>query len=128
MSSTSNAVLTADQVWMDGKLVPWAEANVHVMTHALHYGLGVFEGIRAYPQPDGSLAIFRLREHIRRFLDSAHIIMMKLPYDEEQLMALPQRRLPSAHRLHGRRRDGPGRAEPDPRRHHRVGMGQLPRR
>ncbi len=87
MSSTSNAVLTADQVWMDGKLVPWAEANVHVMTHALHYGLGVFEGIRAYPQADGSLAIFRLREHIRRFLDSAHIIMMKLPYDEEQLMA-----------------------------------------
>jgi branched-chain amino acid aminotransferase len=86
MSSTSNAVLTADQVWLDGKLVPWGDANVHVMTHALHYGLGVFEGIRAYPQADGTLAIFRLREHIRRFLDSAHIILLDLPYSEAQLM------------------------------------------
>jgi branched-chain amino acid aminotransferase len=86
MSSTSNAVLTADQVWMDGKLIPWADANVHVMTHALHYGLGVFEGIRAYPTGNGQLAIFRLREHIRRFLDSAHIIMLKLPFSEDQLV------------------------------------------
>ena len=86
MSSTSNAVLKADKVWMDGKLIPWSEANVHVMTHALHYGLGVFEGIRAYPTKDGRLAIFRLREHIRRFLDSAHIILLKIPYTEDQLM------------------------------------------
>jgi branched-chain amino acid aminotransferase len=86
MSSNANAVVTADQVWLDGKLVPWAEANVHVMTHALHYGLGVFEGIRAYPQPDGSLAIFRLRDHVQRFCDSAHIIMMKLPFTEDELV------------------------------------------
>ena len=73
MSSTSNAVLKADQVWMDGKLIPWESATVHVMTHALHYGLGVFEGIRAYRAKNGKLAIFRLREHIRRFLDSARL-------------------------------------------------------
>ncbi|MBL8912234.1 MAG: branched-chain amino acid transaminase [Archangium sp.] len=85
-ASTSNAVLKADKVWMDGKLVAWNEANVHVMTHALHYGLGVFEGIRAYRAKNGKLAIFRLREHIRRFLDSAHIIMLKIPYTEQQLM------------------------------------------
>jgi branched-chain amino acid aminotransferase len=86
MSSTGSEVLKADKVWMDGKLIPWAEANVHVMTHALHYGLGVFEGIRAYKTKDGRLAIFRLREHIRRFMDSAHIIMLNLPYTEEALM------------------------------------------
>jgi branched-chain amino acid aminotransferase len=86
MSSTSNAVLKADQVWMDGKLIPWESATVHVMTHALHYGLGVFEGIRAYRAKNGKLAIFRLREHIRRFLDSAHIILLKMPYTEDQLV------------------------------------------
>jgi branched-chain amino acid aminotransferase len=86
MSSTSNAVLKADKVWMDGKLVPWDAAQVHVMTHALHYGLGVFEGIRAYRAKNGRLAIFRLREHMRRFLDSAHIILLKIPYTEDQLV------------------------------------------
>ncbi len=85
-SSTSNAVVKADQVWMDGKLIPWGDATVHVMTHALHYGLGVFEGIRAYRAKNGKLAIFRLREHIRRFLDSAHIILLKMPYTEDQLV------------------------------------------
>ncbi len=84
--STSNALLKADKVWMDGKLIAWNEANVHVMTHALHYGLGVFEGIRAYRAANGKLAIFKLREHIRRFLDSAHIILLKIPYTEDQLM------------------------------------------
>ena len=71
---------------MDGKFVKWDEGNVHVMTHALHYGLGVFEGIRAYKTHDGRLAIFRLREHIRRLFDSAHICMLKMPYTEEQLV------------------------------------------
>ena len=85
MSSTSGSVLLADQVWMDGKLVKWADANVHVMTHALHYGLGVFEGIRAYKTVDGRLAVFRLREHMQRLLDSAHIVMLKLPYTLDQL-------------------------------------------
>ena len=86
MSSTSNAVLKADQVWMDGRLIPWESATVHVMTHALHYGLGVFEGIRAYRAQNGKLAIFRLREHVRRFLDSAHIILLDMPYTEDQLV------------------------------------------
>ncbi|MGV3621127.1 MAG: branched-chain amino acid transaminase [Archangium sp.] len=86
MSATANSVVKAEKVWMDGKLVSWNEANVHVMTHALHYGLGVFEGIRAYRAENGKLAIFKLREHIRRFLDSAHIIMLKIPYTEDQLM------------------------------------------
>ncbi len=85
MSSTANSVLRADKVWMDGRLIKWDDANIHVMTHALHYGLGVFEGIRAYETKDGRLAIFRLREHIRRFLDSAHIILLKIPYTEQEL-------------------------------------------
>jgi branched-chain amino acid aminotransferase len=84
-TSVSNAVLRADKVWMDGRLIKWDDANVHVMTHALHYGLGVFEGIRAYETKDGRLAVFRLREHIRRFLDSAHIILLKIPYTEQEL-------------------------------------------
>ncbi|MFZ5469365.1 MAG: branched-chain amino acid transaminase [Myxococcota bacterium] len=85
MSSTSNKVLVADKVWLDGKLVKWEEGQVPIMTHALHYGLGVFEGIRAYKTKDGRLAVYRLREHVRRLLDSAHIVMLKLPYTEEQL-------------------------------------------
>ncbi len=83
MSSTSSKVLVADKIWLDGKFINWDEGNVHIMTHALHYGLGVFEGIRAYKTHDGRLAVFRLQEHIRRFFDSAHICMLKLPYTEE---------------------------------------------
>jgi branched-chain amino acid aminotransferase len=86
MSSTSNSVLRSEKVWMDGRLIKWDEAQVHVMTHALHYGLGVFEGIRAYKTKDGRLAIFRLREHIRRLLDSAHICLLKMPFTEDELM------------------------------------------
>jgi branched-chain amino acid aminotransferase len=85
MSSTSSQVLRADKIWLDGKFIKWDEGQVHVMTHALHYGLGVFEGIRAYKQHDGKLAVFRLREHVRRFVESAHIILLKLPYSEEEL-------------------------------------------
>lgn len=85
MSSTSSNVLRSDQIWLDGKLITWEEGHVHVMTHALHYGLGVFEGIRAYRTHDGRLAVFRLREHIERLLDSAHIVLMKIPYTAEQL-------------------------------------------
>ncbi|RKH05889.1 branched-chain amino acid transaminase [Corallococcus sp. CA053C] len=86
MSSTSSSVLRAEHIWLDGKLVKWDEGNVHVMTHALHYGLGVFEGIRAYKTHDGRLAVFRLREHIQRLLDSAHIIMLHIPYTEDELV------------------------------------------
>jgi branched-chain amino acid aminotransferase len=85
MSSTSSAVLRAKEIWLDGRMVPWDEGNVPVMTHALHYGLGVFEGIRAYRTHDGRLAVFRLREHIQRLFDSAHIIMLKLPFTPEEL-------------------------------------------
>lgn len=75
----------AKHIWMDGELIPWEEANVHVMTHSLHYGVGVFEGIRCYERADGRRAIFRLREHIRRLLDSAKIATMEVPYDIDTL-------------------------------------------
>ncbi|MEI8035159.1 MAG: branched-chain amino acid transaminase [Betaproteobacteria bacterium] len=72
-------------IWYDGKLVPWRNATTHVLTHSLHYGLAVFEGVRAYKTPQGT-AIFRLREHTQRLLNSAHIYMMKIPYDLDTLM------------------------------------------
>ena len=72
-------------IWYDGKLVPWREANTHVLTHSLHYGLAVFEGLRAY-KTDGGTAIFRLKEHTERMFNSAHIYMMKIPYDRQTLM------------------------------------------
>ena len=72
-------------IWYDGKLVPWREATTHVLTHTLHYGMGVFEGVRAYETPRGP-AIFRLEEHTGRLLRSAHILGMKLPYDKATLM------------------------------------------
>ena len=72
-------------IWYDGKMVPWRDANTHVLTHTLHYGLGVFEGLRAYETAQGP-AIFRLREHTERLLNSAHIFMMKIPYDKATLM------------------------------------------
>lgn len=86
MSSTSNKVLVADKIWLDGKMIPWGEGHVPLMTHALHYGMGAFEGIRAYKTHDGRLAVFRLREHIRRLMDSAHILLLKMPYTEDQLV------------------------------------------
>ena len=72
-------------IWYDGKMVPWREANTHVLTHSLHYGLAVFEGLRAYKTVSGT-AIFRLKEHTERMFNSAHIYMMKIPYDRETLM------------------------------------------
>ena len=85
MSSTSTQVLKADKIWIDGKFVRWEEGQVHVMTHALHYGLGVFEGIRAYKTHDGKLSIFRLKEHVRRLFDSAQIVQLQMPFTEEQI-------------------------------------------
>ncbi len=72
-------------IWLDGKMVKWEAAQVHILTHTLHYGLGVFEGIRAYEGPKGT-AIFRLQEHINRLFDSAHVLMMKMPFSREQVM------------------------------------------
>jgi branched-chain amino acid aminotransferase len=72
-------------IWFDGKLVDWRDAKIHVLTHSLHYGMGIFEGVRAYKTVSGT-AIFRLAEHTRRFFNSAHIFQMKLPYTPEQMM------------------------------------------
>ncbi len=73
------------QIWYDGKLVPWRDATTHVLTHSLHYGLAVFEGVRAYKTDIGT-AIFRLKDHTDRFYNSAHIYMMKIPYAREVLI------------------------------------------
>jgi branched-chain amino acid aminotransferase len=72
-------------IWYDGKLVPWREANTHVLTHSLHYGLAVFEGERAYKADKGT-AIFRLKEHTDRLFDSAHVFMMKMPFDRATIL------------------------------------------
>ncbi|MCY1408439.1 Branched-chain-amino-acid aminotransferase [compost metagenome] len=71
-------------IWYDGELVPWRSAQTHVLTHSLHYGMGVFEGVRAYNTPDGT-AIFRLQAHTDRLFDSAHIMGMKIPYTKEEI-------------------------------------------
>lgn len=73
-------------IWYDGELVPWREATTHVLTHTLHYGMGVFEGIRAYPTTDGT-KIFRLDAHVERFVQSAHIMDIPMPYDRATLAA-----------------------------------------
>ncbi len=72
-------------IWYDGKLVPWRDATTHVLTHTLHYGMGVFEGLRAYKTNQGT-AIFRLQEHIDRLFNSAYIFKMKMPWDKATLM------------------------------------------
>jgi branched-chain amino acid aminotransferase len=72
-------------IWLDGKLVPWDDARVHVLTHTLHYGFGVFEGIRCYEGNDGRSAVFRLREHVDRLFDSAHVIGFAIPYKREEI-------------------------------------------
>jgi branched-chain amino acid aminotransferase len=72
-------------IWHDGKLVPWRSATTHVLTHSLHYGLAVFEGVRAYKTSSGT-GIFRLKEHTDRLFNSAHIYLMKIPYTREKLM------------------------------------------
>lgn len=71
-------------LWFNGKLIPWEQANVHVMTHALHYGSSIFEGIRSYASPRGA-AIFRLQPHIRRLFDSAKIYRMEIPYTPQEI-------------------------------------------
>ncbi len=76
----------ADKIWMNGKLIPWDEAKVHVLTHALHYGTGVFEGIKCYDTVKGP-AIFRLKEHIQRLFNSAKLYSMPMPYPFDELYA-----------------------------------------
>jgi branched-chain amino acid aminotransferase len=76
-----------EKIWLDGALVDWDQANVHILTHSLHYGLGVFEGIRCYKLDDGRSAVFRLREHIRRLFDSARIVSLPMPFSQEEIVA-----------------------------------------
>ena len=78
-------VQKVSKIWMDGKLIPWEEANVHILTHSLHYGLGVFEGIRCYLCHDGKSAVFRLREHVDRLFDSAQIGDIKIPFSKREI-------------------------------------------
>jgi len=78
--------ITGDKIWLDGRMVDWDDANVHILTHTLHYGLGVFEGIRCYRTDDGRSAVFRLTEHIRRLFESAHINLLRIPYTQEQII------------------------------------------
>lgn len=77
-------------IWFDGELVPWRDAKIHVLTHSLHYGMGIFEGVRAYRTERGP-AIFRLREHTDRLFRSAHILNMKIPYDKATLIEAQRR-------------------------------------
>jgi branched-chain amino acid aminotransferase len=85
------------KIWMDGKLIEWRDAKIHVLTHTLHYGMGVFEGVRAYKTPEGT-AIFRLHEHTRRLFNSAKIFQMAMPFDEATLEAA-QREVVRANKL-----------------------------
>jgi branched-chain amino acid aminotransferase len=86
MAKAPEKLRESEVIWMDGKLVPWADAKIHILTHSLHYGVAVFEGIRCYPQPNGGGAIFRLREHVRRLFESAHICLMQMPLTEQQVI------------------------------------------
>ena len=77
--------VSGKRIWLDGRFVDWSEAKVHVLTHTLHYGLGVFEGIRCYRTADGRSAVFRLGDHVRRLFDSAHINLMEIPFTAQQI-------------------------------------------
>jgi branched-chain amino acid aminotransferase len=83
-------ITKTDKIWMNGELVDWDDATIHVLTHTLHYGCGVFEGIRAYPTEAGP-AVFRLTDHIARLLDSAKIFMMDVPYSLDELVDATRR-------------------------------------
>src|SRR4051812_18419911 len=74
-----------DKIWMDGAFVPWDEAKVHVLTHSLHYGLGAFEGIRAYRREGGTTTIFRLREHVARLIDTCKLCMTPPHFSHAEL-------------------------------------------
>ena len=95
------ATKTADFIWFNGEMVPWAEANVHVLTHAMHYGTSVFEGVRCYNTPKGPI-VFRHREHAQRLKDSAKIYRFPIPFSVEEIMeatreTLRQNKLDSAY-------------------------------
>src|SRR5580700_4549755 len=78
-------IAPTEKIWMDGELVDWADSTVHVLTHTMHYGSGVFEGIRAYATGNG-VAVFRLREHIERLFASAKVFLIDVPFTVEQII------------------------------------------
>jgi branched-chain amino acid aminotransferase len=84
-NSTSAKVPKTEKIWLDGRFVGWDDAQIHIMTLGLHYGIGAFEGIRAYHCQDGRSAVFRLREHVVRLVQSAKILLMDLPYSVDDL-------------------------------------------
>ncbi len=85
MASKPEGGVSGETIWLDGSFIPWDEANVHILTHTLHYGLGVFEGIRCYRTHDDRSAVFRLSEHVRRLYDSAKINLMEIPFEQDVL-------------------------------------------
>lgn len=74
-----------DKIWLDGRFVGWDEANIHILTHTLHYGLGVFEGIRCYRNEEGTSFVFRLKEHVDRLFDSARIVQLEVPFSRDEI-------------------------------------------
>src|SRR5579859_1851817 len=78
-------ITESEKIWMDGELIDWADAKIHILTHTLHYGCGVFEGIRAYATARGP-AVFRLTDHIVRLFNSARIFMIDIPFTPEQIV------------------------------------------
>ena len=86
MAEKATSAVRSDKIWLDGQFVPFDEARVHVLTHSLHYGYGVFEGMRCYMGDDGRSAIFRAREHIRRLFESAHILEINIPFSRDQIL------------------------------------------
>ena len=79
-----------EKIWLDGKFVPWHEANVHVLTHTLHYGLGVFEGVRCYQTKNKKSAIFRLHEHVDRLFNSAIVLGIDIPFSQKEIFTAVQ--------------------------------------
>lgn len=86
MAGTGASEVQTSKIWLDGTFVPYEEARIHVLTHSLHYGYGVFEGLRCYRGDDGRSAIFRGPEHVRRLFDSAHILGIKIPFSHSEIL------------------------------------------
>ena len=89
--------VTGEKIWLDGEMVDWADGNVHLLTHTLHYGLGVFEGIRCYKTADGRSSIFQLYPHVRRLFASAHINMLEIPFSQDEVRDAITAILPANH-------------------------------
>src|SRR5260221_14348743 len=79
------SVKPVSKIWLDGKLVAWRDATVHVLTHSLHYGLAAFEGIRCYRRGDGRSAVFRLQDHLDRLLESCHVATIESPFTRDEI-------------------------------------------